>query len=246
MKRLIIICIFIVISAITVNRQSYADSNLSDLLKDKVELNYWNIDKLHSQLRNDIYEYYGLSKTYDTDLKKKMFSSTDEYKDKANQLKISNDEVRSKKHFISLKAYDFYKNRASNYLIDKKGFLILTEESEYMFSNSPYLIEYATFSSLPFNVKKSTDHNGYTTAYMSFFIEANEEQGLKIENNKDNIKIIIAFNIKGASPKHYKVLIADCPVQVYFVNDKTGEIYIEKTFGCPENKIKPVTRNKKR
>jgi hypothetical protein len=184
-------------------------------------------EKLYFIFYLDVYGYFELTDTYDTDLKKLTFEKTTAYQDYVNQLKGLKESMFKNSYFIMEKQYGYNNDRFPDYDINRKGFQI----------DISYLI--------PLYIDSTSDmvDYGYTISCSAipdaFFIPIDETNGLEIENNrdKDTLGIYYFFTISPVLEiiKNKYGAITDSniksnSVRIVFANVSTGKIYFDKTY----------------
>lgn len=248
MKNLSIAAI-ITTSALLIFAPSFAATNLEELIKDREMLNYDKALYLNKALNLDAVYYFKLRDTYDTELKKKIYYKTEEGSQKLAEVKKIREEALKSGYYVKIPAAkDRYETKLSDYSVKYKGFLLETSRGQDLaplLNFVPSLIENVQFKMLPIKYKESENWNGGPNYYeekMPVFVK--EEQAVQIESNKKDFDIILTFNIKG--PVDFGDIEAACPVQLYFVNRLSGEVYAEKTYPCGKSANKSTAKKSKK
>lgn len=177
-----------------------------------------------SILKGDVFSYYKLNDTYDTDLKKKNFTKTEEYKGLYDQLEGKKKEYLAKTLYTRLIGKGNYSNQVEiyNYDLKKKGFNIrlkdvYTERSPIgvlgILSNPPKSVNGVRFANIETEQGTREDWRGTVYFQEFLFVPMDEEKGALVENNKKNLDIIMVFNAKVASD--YDIIEATCPSKMY-------------------------------
>lgn len=225
------------------NLQNYPNS-LNDCTVPNV-LNYsYAISSNDFYLINkNIWSYYSDKMSeYNTDLKRKVFIQSQEFKRYDSIYNVTCQNFKKCLKYFILQKYSI-----SDYNIDTKTFKISYNFIDLATSDQPYPKNYFNdLFSLPYfptttNISKSyMNMNGYKTyrdITSSFKINVNEEAALRIESNKDNVQIIFIFNDIN-SLKEYRVGVYNETLALYeigrvkmVVTDKiSGEIYFQKIY----------------
>lgn len=188
-----------------------------------------------SSYKLNVFDYFNLTETYDSELKKEVFKQTTEYKLLLDSLKnIKADYLSSLYYLTSFDKFKedvFIKTKFDNsgrerteyqvnYDIQKKGFLMdIGEVLPYHCVRNflPRVIEDIEFKQLPIHKKYniSNSKNSYT---QYLFIPMDASTALEIENNRIDIGILLVFEIKGI----YKAQFNDND----FIKDSYG--YVNK------------------
>lgn len=194
---------------------------------------------LRNILNLDVFEYFGIKSKYDTDLKKKVFKESEDYKTKYSELLKLRTLLISKTYYLDFEPSYYERNNQIKYNLNNKTFTVTNQIYYTANYNKP---EYFQFTQIVFkcliglSVKKNYQTYGgveYMQEAISFIIE-NESLALKIEENKSNLKLLFIFNVTGTSPfqdnvlglttyTNYHLLTILKKVVVY--NSETNEIY---------------------
>jgi hypothetical protein len=194
----------------------------------------------------DVLSYYNLTDQYDSDLKKKVFKKTIEYSDKLSELKKLKDTMLITTYYA--KSDNLFEN--SEYDIKKKGFSLSIGGNwgQGTFSaRSPKSIGLELFSSiylktLPTRQKEnSLLGKGVYDEYI--FIPVSEENGLEIENNKNNVSVFFFFIPSGKETVSFKyfclsygwydmkqTLLKSNKVRIIVANRSTSKIYFDNSY----------------
>jgi len=195
-------------------------------------------DKMQLIYDLDVLDYYELTDKYNTDLKREMFMKTSEYSSKLEDLKKKKADLLSHQIYIS----DYY-SHLKDYNIKRKGFdIYIGEVSLFICDNAikDKTIEWENkfkiyLEPLPIYISKSII---FQQRYL--FIPINEEKGLEIENNIENIKVYFIFKI---ADKTIQLKYIPCDIQqmqeniiktnevrIIVANEETGKVYFDKKY----------------
>lgn len=189
--------------------------------------NIWPIYEL------DVFSYFKLDNKYNTPLKKEMFKKTKEYQDKLNELTKIRNQPRFFVVFIKRSDQcDFIRIDDTpcwkDYDINRKGFIVNLRKP---------LDGRAGYFGVPL---RSLDDGKYyfplsvnsgIKVQLEMFLPMGEEQGLLVENNKNDIGVAIGFYIEGvistkAEPfKPSEKLFVAQVFQIFMLDMKTAQTY---------------------
>jgi hypothetical protein len=154
-----------------------------------------------SILNLDVITYYDLEYEYDTELKVKYFKDTQEYKDKLEKLESLKSELEKNISFIKKDA-----SILSDYNIQKQAFEISIGETFHNYPNENYP---KTLDGIDFSILKIQEKRIelVQNMYDQFFLaKTTEQNALKIENNKGDVKIYMFFRPKSSKKITYDKL----------------------------------------
>ena len=180
---------------------------------DKITLNNeYESTPFENAYNLNLFDYFNLNKTYDSELKKEVFKQTSDYKillDSIKKIRISYlNSVYFSKVFdyssegpIFQRKSDYYKtNYIVNYDIQKKGFLInIGEVLPYhcLAAFCPKTINSVEFKQLSITKKYDLLSNSKNSYSQLLYIPMDATLALEIENNREQIEILRVFDIKG-------------------------------------------------
>lgn len=195
--------------------------------------------KIRSILNLDVLEYYDLKKQYDTDLKKKVFKDSDEYKSKLAELEKKKADLKQTTYYLDFEPTYYERNNLIKYDLNSKTFEVTNEIYSDDFYNKP---NYLQFDQIIFkcptgimNERKQFEAGGvdFIRQNIKFKIE-DEALALKIEENRSNLKLLFVFKFTEATPfegvdffgrKTTLYALANTLEKVIVYNSSTGEIY---------------------
>ncbi len=202
--------------------------------QDRSQLEY-----LVSILNSDVLEYYHLKNQYNTDSKRKAFLESEDYKTKYSELKEIKSKTISTSYFLDFEP-DYKAERSIQIKYDPgtKGLSVSNDLSLSLFYNEPGFIQLDQFLfKCPPGMTISKKNINYACVdvieeIISFKIN-DEVLASKIEENKNNLRLLFVFNITGTTPVQGKAsdltsadyhLMTDLR-KVIAYNSKTNEIY---------------------
>jgi hypothetical protein len=233
-----------------------AEQKLSTLIKDCYEVKEhsdysgWRITFSHEKiagnssslirqfvnlLNKDFWSCYSdLSETYNTELKKKAFSNTDEYISLNNELTSFSDMAKRNIYYFYYTFYDYDSYRIEPYDLATKSFLC-----KNLYQEAPYICDkyYSDIRlSYPSEYTIQTKNYGKKVSIPV----SDENIALEIENNMKDCAVLFIFNIekieknetynrfhsdesKGAGPYY----ILGKTKSVHIVNTKSGKVYVQ-------------------
>ena len=112
----------------TLNAQTISDiKNSSKRIDGRMGNSFYNHDirqykELNSMLNLNVFEYYELQKQYDTELKKKVFKDSDEYKMKFSELESKKLELKKTPYYLDFEPIYYERNNQIKYDLNTKSF----------------------------------------------------------------------------------------------------------------------------
>jgi len=206
-------------------------TNVSNLLS------YEFKDKIEAIFKYDVIKYFGLEE-YDTPLKIKYYKNTQDYKNKLAVLKeiVVN---KGNKYYYTTYHYNF-----PQYDIKRRGFYFyLSRNYSYYGGGFPEFektvgeIYFKNLSTYKRTGKSGLIYDEY------IYVPMNEESGLNVENNINDTKLYFVFTVDGVINKtltyfydnkrltNKNKFVQAGRVRVLIANNKTNEIYYDKTYG---------------
>jgi len=211
---------------------------------DYVQLNDYIMDRmqereLSSLLASNVFWYYNLT-GLDSDLKKKVFTETDEYKSKLAELNQIKSEVLKRDYYLDFEIAD-YEKKSFKYNLSTNTFPFTISSSLSAFYNDSFL----QFDNICFRkplgllLKNSKFRSGQIDVVKQYIdIKVTDEKiALKIEENVNDVKILFLFKfvsakefinspfVSGYGTREYHLLTNLNKVIVY--NSQNGEVYQE-------------------
>lgn len=154
-------------------------------------------DEICAAFQLNVFKYFKLNNKYDSDLKRKVFMESYEYKDLLE--KIKSEKIKIENSFFYIQINPLFRCHTYNkgeYNLKDKGFYVQTCWSmDYDF---PHKIDknYIFFKALPSKLKTET-YFGQISKWEEFFIPLSESDGLNIENDPKKYSYIVIFKING-------------------------------------------------
>ena len=197
----------------------------------------------------DVFRYYNLE-GYDTELKKSVYKKTAEYQNYLLELKAKKVEML-KTNYYTIQTEMF---SSINYDVSRKGFEIelgtntgmgtysaRTPKSIYLQNGGHILLK-----GLP-SKQKSAPILGQGILVENLFLAMSEENGLEVENNKDDVQIYYFFTPTGREKSVFKFYnyasgqfrgwynitnndLKSDKVRIVVANKTTGAIYFDKSY----------------
>lgn len=247
MNKLILIS-FLLGIFININAQTILEiKNSSEPIDGRMSNSFYKHDipqfkNFRSILKLDVFEYYDLKKQYDTDLKKKVFKESDEYKTKLSELENKLAELKSTSYYLDFEPTYYERNNLIKYDLASRTFSLTNEIYLDDFYNKP---NYVQFDNIVFECptgitidRKQFQSGGvdFIRQYIKFKI-LDESLALKIEENRSDIRLLFLFKFTQATPyegldffgkKTTLYALSNTLEKVIVYNSITGEIY--KTF----------------
>jgi len=188
--------------------------------------------------KNDVFEYFNLQEKYNSPLKKKIFTRSEEYKTKTKKLKqLRLNTLKSRYYVVSKKV--------SNYDIKKSGVYVALGRNSKTFNrtgDAPKTFKYAYFKSLPIESKLLLGR----IRNDRIFIKLSEKAGLEIEENKKSIILVLSFDISKPIKIKYSAFVEmgaiigtgnyselffpTKNVEIFLFNTKTQKILFKKKY----------------
>jgi len=220
-----------------------------------VRLNQYRMDEkqkleISSIIAPNVFWYYEL-KEYDSDLKKKVYSETDDYKSKLDKLNIIKKDLMKTDYYLDFQIAD-YERPYFKYNLNTKSFTFTISSNLSAFYNDNFL----QFDQLCFSkpegisVKNQKFHSG-SVDVVKQVIEVkiqDDKSALKIEEAGENVRFLFLFKFASAKEffndllgtgygyREYHLLTNLSKVIVY--NLATGEILKELKYIPPTQKAK--------
>jgi hypothetical protein len=191
-----------------------------------------------SALNLDVFEYYDIKSKFETDLKRKVYSESDDYKTKYTELERLKSKMITTVYYLDFEPDYYERNNLIKYDTNTENFSVSNEIYLSSFYNKLGFIQ---FDQILFKCPAGFTVNTRNISYecddlveekISFKID-NESLALKIEENRTNLRFLFVFSFTGTSPFQGKIL--DLTSTDYYLmtnvrkvivyNSKTNEIY---------------------
>jgi hypothetical protein len=191
-----------------------------------------------STLNSDVFEYYGIKSKFETDLKRKVYSESEDYKTKYTELERLKSKMISTIYYLDFEPDYYERNNLIKYDKNTKTFFVSNEIYLSLFYNKTGYIQFdqillkclADFTVNTRNISHECDD--FIEERISFKID-NESLALKIEENRTSLRLLFLFSFTGTSPLQGKIMDLT-PTDYYLLTDvrkvvvynsKTNEIY---------------------
>lgn len=191
-----------------------------------------------SILNSDVFEYYDIKNKYETDLKRKDFMETDDYKLKYSELMVLKSQLILKSFYLDFTPEYYETDNLIKYSTDTRNFSVFNSiEGNSFYNEMGYIQLDRILIKCPVNIQTST-RNVSTNCYdyieekISFKIDK-DSLALKIRENSGNLRLLFVFSFTGTTPFHniitdqesfgFHLMTSVHEVIVY--NSKTNEIY---------------------
>jgi len=213
----------------------------------------------------DVFSYYKLNDKYDSELKKQVFKKTEEYNKLLTELKALKSQALSSFYYhigfnnVGGESFttrgpgyvtDGSVDYAVNYNLKLKAFAITIGEVlpyHCLSSFMPKVIDDLEFSTLP--TKKVYDLWQSKNSYREILlIPTTDDIALEIETNRENIEVLLLFQIKGIEKRKLNDIdfqrdnhnnygckepvevVATKNIRLLIYNKSTNKIYFDKTY----------------
>ncbi len=191
----------------------------------------------------DAVKYYDLTRLYDTDDKMNAFKQSKAYKDSLAAL------TKLKQEKLNGYYYSVLTNNLGKFSWSFKGFkfdmdVLTTAGGVIGAPPAPSTMFYdIDLRSLPFTLTpQPPGKEGGPDQHM--VITVDPEMGMKIERNKDSLKVIVAYKLDVVTSKEYTYYNFQCHCsrvakenviltknnRIIIFNDKSNEVYFDKNF----------------
>jgi len=196
------------------------------------------LKKLINILNSDVFEYYDIKNKYETDIKKKNYMESDDYKSKYSELTELKSQLILKSFYVDFTPEYYETDNLIKYSSDTKNFSVLNSiEGNSFYNEMGYIQLDRILIKCPTNIQTTT-RNVSTNCYdyieekISFKID-NDSIALKIPENSGNLRLLFVFSFTGTTP--FRNIIPDqeslsyylmtSMKEVFVYNSKTNEIY---------------------
>lgn len=200
------------------------------------DINYGEYLKYRDILNLDVLKYYSLENEYNSELQKKMFLESNDFKNKLQSLKLLKQEITENKYFIDWRLDESDLNRFI-YNLDNQSFTLDNFNPSYYSSDENYFVFTDIVLEIPYGITKTSERikyylgpdvsplptsPRYTTKQSLSFKVPNERVALKVEQNSSNVRVLFTFSF--SEFKDDKIFVADVNAAIY--NTSSGEIYM--------------------
>lgn len=197
------------------------------------------LKNLISILNSDIFEYYDIKNKYDTDLKRKDYKESDDYKLKYSELMELKSQLILKSFYLEFAPEYYETDNLIKSNSNTRNFSVFNSiEGNSFYNEIGYIQLDRILIKCPTNIQTTT-RNVSTNCYdyieekISFKID-NDSIALKIRENSGNLRLLFVFSFTGTTP--FRNIIPDQESLSYYLmtsikevvvyNSKTNEIYL--------------------
>jgi hypothetical protein len=189
-------------------------------------------------LNLDVFDYFQIESEYDTDLKKKVYMETEDFKGKYEELKKVKKETESTFYYLQInplfKGHIYHKGE---YSLKDKGFFIRTcwsDDYDFLHKIDDNYIYFTTF---PSKIKSETNY-GEIVKWEEFFVPMTEENAIKIENEPSSFSYVIIFKINGIQKVKWANEFSDGTIilpradklRLLIIENETQDIYFDNMY----------------
>lgn len=196
------------------------------------------LKNLMSILNSDVFEYYDIKNLYETDLKRKEYTESDDYKLKYSKLTELKSQLILKSFYLDFAPEYFETDNLIINSSDTKNFFVFNAiEGNSFYNETGYIQLDRILIKCPANIQTTT-RNVSTNCYD--YIEEkilykinNDSLALKIRENSGNLRLLFVFSFTGTTPfrniipdqESYSYHLRTTIKEVLIYNSKTDEIY---------------------
>jgi hypothetical protein len=200
----------------------------------KFELDKKQENSIVNILSENVIKYYNLETLYKTELQKKAFQSSSEYKEIYLELIEEKRKLKRKTYYLDFEP-SFYERNNLQYNTRTRSFEFINQPYiyEWQFYNDKYIYFNSVLIAKPDKISIKFERpplkNDVVRQYFSVKIES-EATAMKVEKNSTKIRILFTFKLSDVKP-HSGFLgsndfwIMATPIKVYLYNYESGEIY---------------------
>lgn len=193
-------------------------------------------NQFENLLNLDVVGYFNLSDEYNTELKRKYFKETDEYKQLYQQLKDEYNQIINSYFYMPI----YIVCSENKYNLQKQSFRFRNSEpDEFHFGyNSGYLQFNNICVKKPSNV--ALIENRISTGYETFMEQLyyipvrNEKSALQIEDNCSSVSLMYILKIEGIEKRRTSIFITNyiktVVKNILIFNRDTEEIYFNQAY----------------
>jgi hypothetical protein len=194
---------------------------------------------LRSVLKLDVFEYYSLQEQYDTDLKKKVYKASEEYKSKLVELGNKRVELKNTSYCLDFEPAYYERTDLIKYDLNTKSFTVTNDIYLDDFFNKQ---SYIQFDKIVFKCpigltvsRRQFEAGGVYFIKQSIKFKIDDESiALKIEENRNNLRLLFVFKFVDATPfegldlfgnKSIVYALSNILEKVIIYNSTTNDIY---------------------
>lgn len=230
----------------TVNAQQTISSLIENAtkIKGRLSASQYQIDieqkkKISSILELDVYRYHYLTYQYNSDLKRKVFEDSDEYKSKRADIEKYRADLLTKTYYLDFEPSYYERNNLIKYDLQSKTFRVsnsIYKKNDYNKTGFVQFDEFIIKTPKGISVKRNTKNIGgvdFIEQDIHFKI-LDEATALKIEEGSSNLRMLFIFNFSGTANYQGKDILGNpdekiAPIttlaKVVIYNSQDKEIY---------------------
>jgi hypothetical protein len=189
-------------------------------------------------LNSDVFEYYNIKNMYDTDLKRKDYKESDDYKLKYSELMELKSQLILKSFYLEFAPEYYETDNLIKSNSNTRNFSVFNSiEGNSFYNEMGYIQLDRILIKCPANIQTttrnvSTNCYDYIEAKIIFNID-NDSIAIKIREKSGNLRLLFVFSFTGTTP--FRNIIPDQESLSYYLmtsmkevvvyNSKTNEIY---------------------
>lgn len=154
--------------------------------------------ELGSILNLDVFKHFKLEETYDTDLKRKNFKNTSDYKEKLNELTVLRKDLCAKPYYLDFEPSYYEKNNTFKYDLVTKSFALTNEIYKDEMYTGTNIIQFDNIILSLVNgvtISRKEYESGdvaYVRQRINFKV-SDEQTASLLENSRSSIKVLFVF-----------------------------------------------------
>lgn len=228
-----------------ISAQSISDiKSSSTAINGRMSNSYYRHDsqqfkKLRDLLRLNVFDYFGLSEKYDTELKRKVYRESQDYSSKQKDMENKRLNLYKSTFYLDFEPTYYERNNLVQYDLKSQMFTVKNEIYSDYFYNEPNYIQFDQIiikTPKGITVDRSQINSGgvnFIRQRINFKVE-DESLALKIEENRSYLKLLFVFKFTEAKAfqglnffgrKITVFALANELSQVIVYNSRTEEIY---------------------
>lgn len=197
-------------------------------------------NELKAALQLDVFSYFGIENEYNTELKKSVFTESEDYKSKLFDLK------KIKQAYLNDCMYlDITKNEGfqiSNYNLDKGAFPFSLGYSDK--DDLYYFSKFYEIKSIPFKIFQTNLISGNENLYHRvILLPMSKQDAINFEDIRNQLKCILIFKPKTIIKKdkvlipgyhNYQFYATTDKVRLILINPTDDKIYFDTNYYLPK------------
>lgn len=263
-KTLFLICVLL--SNLSVYAQTIAEIKSSaqqiegKMSNEKYEQDNDQFREIKNILNLNVFGYYNIGEEYNTELKRKVYKNSEEYKGKLSELQDKKKELKNTLYYLDFEPAYYERNNLIKYNLSSKYFAVTNQVYADEFYNKPSCVQ---FDQIVFKCPNGTtvDRSLIRPTSVEFieqrfkFKIVDEALALRIEEDRSKLKLLFVFKFTEAVPylgldvfgrETTMYALLNTPVKVMAYNSETDEVYYTyNRFDIPKVVPKTVPKKKK-